>query len=175
MATKITSYYEFVSLFWAHVDDSGGHDACWPWINGTDNGGYGMYTVAKKFGFSPLAHVIAWVLTFGPIDKTKRRRCVCHSCDTPACCNPAHLWLGLNRQNNRDRNNKGRTSCGVRHRLAVRHGSNHYRAKLTKRKVLAIRKLYARGGITMLTIARIYALGRSHVEGIINRRVWKHV
>lgn len=33
---------------------------------------------------------------------------VCHTCDTPRCCNPKHLWLGDAKSNADDRDQKGR-------------------------------------------------------------------
>lgn len=56
-------------------------------------------------------------------------KCVLHKCDTPSCINPSHLFLGNRTENAADRDRKGR----------VRHGENHYAAKLTNEQVAMIR------------------------------------
>lgn len=54
----------------------------------------------------PKAHRTAWFLAWGewpPPDKM-----LCHTCDNPACVNVAHLFLGDQFDNMRDKTSKGR-------------------------------------------------------------------
>jgi hypothetical protein len=101
--------------FWTAVDQSGGSDACWPWQRHRNPEGYG---VTKLAGFRR-AHRLAWCLTNGPIPDGML---VCHTCDNPPCCNPAHLFLGTESDNRQDMLAKGRgpqpwTTCRRGHEL----------------------------------------------------------
>lgn len=40
--------------------------------------------------------------------KLTREQYVCHTCDVRHCCNPDHLWLGDNSENQKDASRKGR-------------------------------------------------------------------
>lgn len=77
------------------------HD-CWIWINGTDRKGYGRFYIGRK---SLAAHRVSYLIFKGNIDDGL---CVCHTCDTPQCVNPDHLWVGTIQDNNLDRDKKGR-------------------------------------------------------------------
>ena len=72
------------------------------------------------------AHRAVWASVHGPIPKGM---CVLHRCDTPPCCNPAHLFLGTHADNMRDMAKKGRgarqknTHCPHGHLLS---GANLY-------------------------------------------------
>jgi hypothetical protein len=100
--------------FWSRVDQSGGPDACHPWMMGKMNNGYGQYN-STAFGVRT-AHSLAYEFSFGPIpeDPTIGRRIdvdhECHNrdvscrggktCKHRLCCNPKHLKLrktGANR------------------------------------------------------------------------------
>jgi len=51
------------------------------------------------------AHRVAWTVTNGLIPKKMN---VLHHCDVPSCCNPAHLFLGSQKDNVQDMMSKGR-------------------------------------------------------------------
>ena len=124
-----------VKRFWSHVDITTLFD-CWPWKLSTMPKGYGQF---QRFTRKPvpknlrwLTHRVAYTLHHGhcPDDI-----CVCHSCDNPICCNPAHLFLGTKLVNNRDSVEKGRNQ----------HGQRHYKASLSWEQVLHIRQLRHQG------------------------------
>ena len=75
---------------------------CWLWTGAKDAQGYG---ITRFQGLCARAHRAAWIAFRGPIPPSQY---VCHSCDTPACVNPAHLWLGSALDNMRDKHAKGR-------------------------------------------------------------------
>lgn len=63
--------------------------------------------MVHEHGRTISVHRAAWLLSRGAIPEGMS---VCHSCDVPTCCNPAHLWLGSPSQNMRDCVAKGRHS-----------------------------------------------------------------
>jgi len=83
--------------FWQKVDQSAGAQACWPWRGYTRPSGHGL---TSHQSLMMLASRKAWILTHGPI---REEFCVNHRCDNPACCNPAHLYLGTRADNMVDR------------------------------------------------------------------------
>lgn len=74
---------------------------CWLWTRYIAPHGYGK---AKHLGRSWLAHRVSYRLFHGE----PGRLLVCHHCDTPACINPAHLYLGTEDENMRDSVARGR-------------------------------------------------------------------
>jgi hypothetical protein len=77
--------------FWARVAVAG-PDECWLWTGPpTKDGGYGQIRWVSLDPNGPIrTHRVAWLLTHGEIPA---RMHLHHRCETPLCCNPAHLEL----------------------------------------------------------------------------------
>lgn len=157
---------EVVARFEPKVDRSGGPTACWPWRAGRTPKGYGRL---KVDGRQVAAHRLAFIIANGPIPSGKF---VCHACDNPPCCNPAHLWLGSPRDNVRDcmakgrLNPKGNPFC---------RGELHHRATLDAKAVRAIRESYAAGGVSMRRLAALHGVSYFCVHSVVTGRTWAHV
>jgi hypothetical protein len=148
----------YASLFWDRVD-KGAPNGCWIWQGVCTTFGHGRL---EWNGRPHKAHRIAYELTYGAIPPGMF---VCHTCDVPACVNPAHLFLGTNEDNMADAASKGRTAKGER-----MGGS-----KLTADQVRSIRKLRAAGGRTRLSIAQQFGVSEATVKSILSGRTWRHV
>lgn len=131
---------------------------CWEWTAGRISGGYGEFWVGTA---NHLAHRVSWYIYRGDIPENIL---VCHHCDNPACVNPDHLFLGTDADNSRDMTEKGRSMVGEK----------HPGAKLTKKKVLKIRSLYATGDYTQRELAKMFDIAQSVISGIIHKRGWVH-
>mgnify|MGYP006921291202 CR=1 FL=1 len=93
------------AAFWASLVSTPGPlpDPCLVWVKSKNANGYG---VLKFQGRWWRAHRLAWSMSRGrviPPDAV-----VMHECDTPACCNPTHLALGTQADNNADCRARGR-------------------------------------------------------------------
>lgn len=88
--------------FWAKVEKS---DGCWLWTSQLRNG-YGL------FGFNG-GTVSAHRFSYSLANELERGEKVCHSCDTPACVRPSHLFKGTHKMNMDDMRSKGRGHQGL--------------------------------------------------------------
>lgn len=98
----------YTARFWASVDRLRPDD-CWEWRGCRHRFGHGQTNVPKSVpvigGRVRYSHRVAYHLTHGPVPAGLF---VCHRCDNPACCNPAHLYAGSQARNMRDMSARGR-------------------------------------------------------------------
>lgn len=133
---------------------------CWNWSRGVnaEGYGYGLYFDGKQ----TRAHRVAYLVTHGYLPPSDVF--VCHLCNNPSCCNPAHLAEGTAWDNSQDA-----TAAG-------RHRRSHKSARQRKADALAIRAsndthaaLAARLGVHISTVIRHRR--RSAVKSEGNRKL----
>jgi hypothetical protein len=146
-----------VERFWSKVDRSTPTD-CWLWTGGTCGNGYGNILWRKR---KEIATRVSWEIAHG---QPPGELFVLHTCDTPRCVNPAHLFLGTNRENALDAVAKGRMNTGER------NGS----AKLTEDDVRSIRRSLA-AGERQCDLMRRYGVARSTMCNIATGKRWSHI
>lgn len=138
--------------FWSKVDRRGPDD-CWPWLASKMEMGHGHIWIRK--GVFRAAHRVSWEVNRGPIPDGLH---VLHSCDNPPCVNPDHLRLGTNRDNIRDKVERGRSSWVGR------------RSKLTWDEVRDIRRRARYGNHAALALE--FGVSRSLVSMIAEGKRW---
>lgn len=137
---------------------------CIEWQSTTDRYGYGFITFMPEGaagGITLKAHRIAWEYANGSIPEGMH---VLHKCDNPKCCNPDHLFLGTQLDNNRDMKEKNRNT----------RGNMRKDAKLNPDDVRRIRSMQE-SGIQQSRIAEHFGVSRSTVCQIVKRDRWAHV
>jgi hypothetical protein len=135
---------------------------CWLWTASVRGGCYGTIR-AVKHGCARMrrASHIAWELYRGPIPEGAH---VLHHCDTPACVNPEHLFLGDHAGNMADRDAKGRTA----------KGEDGGGAKLSEKKARAILALRGRG-LSQNRVAAEFGVRQSQISRIWHGKRWAHL
>ena len=144
-----------VERFWSKVNKRSPNE-CWMWAGAKTQGGYGVIEVDGK---TARAHRIAYMLHTSQM--IPEGMMICHHCDSPPCCNPAHLFIGTHSDNMRDCVSKGRNS-----KVGERNG----RAKMTERDVCQIRL----SPLSLRVLAKHYSVHHSTINAIKRRRSWGH-
>lgn len=145
------------------IRSDGDEDRCWLFSGAKNNMGYGVIrdSVGRK---NKLAHRVMWEYTTGSLNDRMR---VLHKCDTPACCNPSHLFLGTAKDNTQDMMKKGRGT--------LKPGEQHPGSSLTENDVKGMRERYATGTCSYSELSREYGVSQMTAWCAVNRKTWKHV
>jgi len=151
--TRTETFLRFVDL----IIPGENPDDCWGWRGTLTDGKYpNFYGEGQTRG-----HRYSYQYFKGKIPKGLL---VCHSCDTPSCCNPRHLFTGSYKDNMIDAKTKGRTLAGEKNAMA----------KLTKAEVLNIKKLRKKG-LMYREIQERFPVALSLLHRICNQQSWSHV
>lgn len=161
----IPAYSKHLTLeerFWGKVVKTAD---CWIWVSTLSPKGYGVFNLdqsKRRCGPSQIrAHRMSYILAKGAIPDGLL---VCHSCDNPRCVRPEHLFIGTNKDNMDDRNNKGRHT----------KGESHHSAKLTAEIVLEMRRRHA-AGESSASLSRQFGVAAPVGWEAIHRRTWRHL
>lgn len=136
---------------------------CWNWTAHKDNNGYAKQRVG---GRNKMASHISWMLFRG---HKPQELFVLHKCDNPACVNPAHLFLGTQKENVQDSMNKGRRALGEDHGMSI----------LTAEQVKEIRATYVRGhrykpsATDQTALANKFGVDQQVIWSVLQNRTWK--
>ncbi len=179
-------------VFWSRVERSESPAVCWPWKQFVTDEGYGVVSYA---GQKAVASRVAWMLVYGAIPSGM---CVRHTCGNRACCNPAHMALGV------PTINKGRGGTpsqrlsdaqmeqirqrylgnqASRRLLAQQYGVSVHRItavintlprdspcrKLSAAQVAELRRLRVERGLTLSELARRYRVAKSTVFSLVRQ------
>lgn len=136
---------------------------CWLWLGSKrpeKHGGYGIVKIDRKWS---RAHRVSYEAYKGQIPDGLF---VCHTCDTPLCINPHHLFLGTLQDNNLDMYRKGRNYSSS--------GDSNPKSKLTESDIPRIIEL-RKSGKYFREIASLYEVSDNAIRSIFTGRTWSHL
>lgn len=154
----------FTQRFWKHVQKG---LSCWLWTACKTKDGYGRLGNSKQGQY--LAHRLSYRIHFGDTPEGME---VCHSCDTPACVNPSHLWIGTHSDNMKDCARKGRRILPCSESRV--RGISHPKSKLTDEQVREILCRYQHGE-SPTKMGPHFPVSIATINRIVNRKIWRHI
>jgi len=151
-----------IDRFWGKVQRTNDPNQCWLWMAGVNDYGYGRINWS---GSNQYSNRVAWMITFGEIPEGLL---ICHTCDNPPCCNPAHLFLGTKADNNQDKMLKGRHKP-----IPGWKGEENPNSKLTDLQVEEIRRRYkwrGKNGNDLKGLSQEFGVTFQTIGAIVNRK-----
>jgi hypothetical protein len=132
---------------------------CHLWTGWVNKQGYGqVFRRINGKGKTLLAHRVAYAEAHGGIPEGAQ---INHTCDTPLCVNPSHMYAGTQADNIRDMIARGRK--------VQTSGETHGSTKLDWDKVRSIRKSLD----TCTALARQYGVSKNQISCIRSGRYWR--
>lgn len=135
-----------------------GPDECWLWTGARQASGHGQIKLFGRKGQAYNVHRVAYVMAKGDLTPDQVVR---HTCDAPACCNPAHLIPGTPADNVADRVARGRSASGT----------TNGRAKLNWEIVETIRE-QLRHGVSAAQLAKTYGVDHKTIRLLRDNVTW---
>lgn len=130
---------------------------CWMWRRAKTPSTYGYI---RHEGRGERAHRLSYRVFCGPIPDGMF---VCHHCDTPACINPQHLFIGSAGDNNRDMMRKGRAK--------IVRGEASGKSILTEASATEILRRHAAGERSP-ELAKAFDVSLTTVQDLIRGNTW---
>lgn len=154
-------YDDMLRLF-SKVIDPQDPNKCYLWIGSTVPKGYGVISINNRQTY---VHRVSYQYYYKE-DPTGMY--VCHTCDTPNCVNPKHLFLGTALDNNTDMYEKGRNNQPK--------GNSAPTAILYEVQVIQILEDSMTGKYSSIAeIARKHLVKFMAISAIFHNRSWKHI
>lgn len=149
-----------IERFHSHVDRRG-RDDCWPWKASLTTSGYG------RFKINPYETVPASRFALILHERVEHMDLqALHSCDYPACCNPAHLRWGTVADNVQDKMERERWRGGDQ------VGASNGAAKLDNDGLAKVIEGFHRG-LNNKQIAHGLPIGHAMVSKIRRGHMWR--
>lgn len=133
---------------WDMIDD------CWIWRGRVNTDGYGVFKHHQKI---LRAHHESLKLKEA---RPSRKHNALHTCDTPRCINPDHLWWGTQRENIADMQAKGRGRRGSR---------------WTEEQILSAVSMYRTGQYTQAQVEAHFGMASGTVCRIMSGKIWSRL
>lgn len=152
----LSSISRFVSKLDHDFTLSRTHSRCVEWKGSLDTRGYGLFRSDNRL-YKAHRFMLEKILNIN----IPENHVVMHSCDNPKCVNPEHLSIGTQKDNVRDRENKGRSNRRTR-------SNTHGMTKISEEKLITGFEMF-QDGYSRSHISRWWGVSYAHTCRLLKR------